>query len=476
MSSSQRLWIIGAWVVLAVAALGGIALTPYSTAFAMGPAILLGLAGIGLGVIALIQGWRPAMGVLLGIALLVFASNIRGEVEGSPNAGQAFDAASAAKLGLFALALVCGLGMLPRTLPRLLSRPGIFLSLFVAWATITAPLSLAPIYSLGMVFGMVAWLVFGAAVGERFEMTEIALVLMLALSAFLTGSLFMYFFVPELGQFFTLGAYRLKGLASTPNEAAQMAAIFLICGVAYVMGGGAPRIARPWMRPWLLVSAVMALAVLAMAQTRGAVLGLVCAVVAMAFQRLRLAWLGLFIALLLIPTIGAWVLASPDPQNFLSNEAAKLSRSGGTSELTSFAGRTAIWGFALDQIGNRPITGYGYGAGARVLVEKYATRWGETTGSAHNAFIQTTLDLGLVGGGLLVAVFAWSFVSLFRSPHPFRDGMFILVLVTCLLESAVSKAANAIVLIWMCSLFVRDEAPAAATGPEPEEERSPSVA
>src|SRR3546814_19990234 len=67
----------------------------------------------------------------------------------------------------------------------------------------------------------------------------------------------------------------------------------------------------------------------------------------------------------------------------------------------------------------------GYGAGADVINNNFSTPHREFTisGSAHNAFLQTTLDLGLTGLLLFFAIFIWSIREFFRNPSPFRDGM-----------------------------------------------------
>jgi O-antigen ligase len=78
---------------------------------------------------------------------------------------------------------------------------------------------------------------------------------------------------------------------------------------------------------------------------------------------------------------------------------------GRTSDLT---GRTAMWDVAFDWFGRRPIVGQGYlGAWsdpaftAQMLAER-----GEVLGSTHNTFIEVLLGAGLIGAGLILALFA----------------------------------------------------------------------
>src|SRR3546814_790489 len=111
----------------------------------------------------------------------------------------------------------------------------------------------------------------------------------------------------------------------------------------------------------------------------------------------------------------------------------------------------------------------GYGAGADVINNNFSTPHREFTisGSAHNAFLQTTLDLGLTGLLLFFAIFIWSIREFFRNPSPFRDGMFLIVLISCMFESAVSKVANELTILWLISLFEGNSSSSPSAGFEP---------
>lgn len=71
----------------------------------------------------------------------------------------------------------------------------------------------------------------------------------------------------------------------------------------------------------------------------------------------------------------------------------------------TFTGRTGIWEIVLNLAAERPVAGYGWGGVWRGEVGDYvraAFGW-DTANSAHNAFLDALLQVGLVGVGLLIA-------------------------------------------------------------------------
>lgn len=456
MTSVQRTWMIVALLLFAAVTLLGVSMTDRSPLFALSPAGLVLLAGGAVFAYAIITNQRWALGWLFVVAILVFSTNLRGEggeIEEGAIKRTGFDAVSFVKLGLFAAGLLAGAGALRAIQWRSAAMPGLALMLYLAWAILTAPLSASPVYALGATVGLVGWILFAMALNDRFDGMQVTLLAIIACGLFCIASLVAYFAFPSFGQFYSFGVMRLVGLASTPNEAAQMASLCLIGILAFHLAGYRDRIG-PLVRGWMMLSSVAALGVIFLAQTRGALAGTVIAAMALILQRYRAARASV-LAVAIVAALGAIAFtASPEPAKFVAERASGVSRSGSADEIWNLAGRAPLWSVVIDQIGNQPVKGYGYGAGAKVIAENYATRWGEVTGSAHNAFLQTTLDLGLVGGALFVAIFVWSFREFLRNPSPFRDGVFIVVLITCLLESAVAKPAGPLMLLWLASLFV----------------------
>lgn len=75
---------------------------------------------------------------------------------------------------------------------------------------------------------------------------------------------------------------------------------------------------------------------------------------------------------------------------------------------TSFTGRTDIWTFALEHLAQRPLTGHGFMAfwaleNTRLEVDSNES-WAGSASNAHNGFLDTALNIGLIGLALTVIV------------------------------------------------------------------------
>lgn len=78
---------------------------------------------------------------------------------------------------------------------------------------------------------------------------------------------------------------------------------------------------------------------------------------------------------------------------------------------TSLTGRTDLWDYVIDAIGERPLTGWGYAAfwgpdsvGATYILNQI--RW--SAPNAHNGYLELMLGLGLVGLAGFLAMAAWT--------------------------------------------------------------------
>lgn len=106
------------------------------------------------------------------------------------------------------------------------------------------------------------------------------------------------------------------------------------------------------------------------------------------------------LAMVLIGGAAAWLLSNPETVLGILGKDATLT------------GRTVLWSAVLDEIRERPWTGYGYSAFWLGWEGKSATVWlatGEEFYDAHNGILDLWLTLGLVG----VAVFLLNFVRAF---------------------------------------------------------------
>jgi O-antigen ligase len=144
-------------------------------------------------------------------------------------------------------------------------------------------------------------------------------------------------------------------------------------------------------------------AVLIVTHSRGPLLACVAAVAIVATRRAVGVRTGSLIAaaLLMIGVVTVngggtvtTVLASVQASH---NPAARLLFRGQTAEeFESFTDRDQVWSLAEQLIANRPVAGYGYQGSRSYLLA--VVPW---AAYAHNALLQTLLDLGIIGELLL---------------------------------------------------------------------------
>jgi len=114
----------------------------------------------------------------------------------------------------------------------------------------------------------------------------------------------------------------------------------------------------------------------------------------------------------------------------------------------TFTGRNDIWQFALDSISDRPWLGHGFGAfwetPFTVFQPSYDGSTATTASHAHNAFLDLTLTIGLVGAGIaIVWTLVLPFIDLQRCRRVGADPaltrlflrMWLFAVYTCSFES-----------------------------------------
>jgi hypothetical protein len=121
---------------------------------------------------------------------------------------------------------------------------------------------------------------------------------------------------------------------------------------------------------------------------------------------------------------------------FWGQLVAYLSRGQGSSAFTTFNSRIPLWQVAIDEVfgAGRWVHGFGYGASRVILFPRF-----EWAGTAHNAWIEAMMGLGLVGVGLLVGSVL---LALWRLGGPRNDDVYSrlsLVLLTFLLVISVAS-------------------------------------
>jgi O-antigen ligase len=108
---------------------------------------------------------------------------------------------------------------------------------------------------------------------------------------------------------------------------------------------------------------------------------------------------------------------------------------------SSLTGRTVTWDFANYEIARRPLQGWGYqsfwlaGPGAPSIID--APGWVKTMPDAHNDYVDTKLELGYNGLGLLLIFIITTLHGVGHPAIPFGHGscchsLYMLLLITFL--------------------------------------------
>jgi O-antigen ligase len=134
--------------------------------------------------------------------------------------------------------------------------------------------------------------------------------------------------------------------------------------------------------------------------------------------------------------------------------AEKISRTGRAEDALTLTGRVYIWEYIANKSADAPIKGHGYATTRDFMPREWSTQYGWTTTSAHNTILQSLVTLGLLGTIPLVAILAIQFLQFVREPSPFRDAMFMVVVVNGLTESGVISGVPLVIsLVWAISIF-----------------------
>ena len=199
-----------------------------------------------------------------------------------------------------------------------------------------------------------------------------------------------------------LGIHRFSWFAVHPIDAATFVAIGILFVAGELLFASAPLRLRLFRVPlWMYLAPLSA--VLIVTHSRGPLLACVAAIAIVATRRAVGLLAGSLIAaaMLMIGVVTlngggtvTTVLASVQASH---NPAARLLFRGQTAEeFESFTDRDQVWSLAEQLIANRPVAGYGYQGSRSYLLA--VVPW---AAYAHNALLQTLLDLGIIGALLL---------------------------------------------------------------------------
>lgn len=205
------------------------------------------------------------------------------------------------------------------------------------------------------------------------------------------------------------GSFRLRGITGSANSLGPMMAMGFLIGLGMVS-----RATIKWRQAMHAFFSALLFATLVLTNSRSSIIGGVLAVVVVT---VLLNGQGIWVILmaLLAGSLGLVMMLEPQLVQALVQAAAKLiSRSGQTSEITSFTGRSDIWAASWKLIQAKPLFGYGMGSIRAELPKAYADVWGNTYTTAHNFILESLISVGITGTALLLGVLVSMTVGLIK--------------------------------------------------------------
>ena len=211
-------------------------------------------------------------------------------------------------------------------------------------------------------------------------------------------------------------------------------------------------------RSTLVMVLALTLVTLAFTQSRTAILACAAVMAVLSLRWAKPVWLLMAgCALVTVVCLGLLIFGGDLAGIEVEDVASRLARTGEAHEIYSLTGRTEVWAYALEKIGESPWIGFGYGSPRALMsTARLATYTSFETIHSHNIFLDVTLSGGVVGGLLLAGMFLsllWGFV---RSPAAVPDMILLLVLVGGITEPVVfSPMPRLYTVIWLIALFWR---------------------
>jgi len=350
-----------------------------------------------------------------------------------------------------AICLAAGLyGMaclFPRTAREFFIWPGILATATVAINFLTLPMSVDVTYSLAALASLTGVLLFIPAAIRTLGARTFLLTALFGLVLFIVASWVAYLFVPQVGVFAeqvteTTVIERMGGLAH-PNELGLLAALAALLALGLYTKQQVSGV-------FTLLVVLLAIVTLVTCYSRTAmVAGCIGAVVVLRNHMLSRGNIVVFlfgfavITLLILAALGTGKL---DWQ--IEDLAAKLTKSGSTSELMTGTGRTEIWPAAIEFIQQRPLTGYGY-CTARFVMEDHSYH-------GHNMVLNAMLYSGIFNGFIVVGTILVLLAGVIFMPCSEIDGCVMCLVVAGLVDGVLPAPSPAgATFLWFSCLFWR---------------------
>lgn len=395
---------------------------------------------------------RHTLPVAIGFALLagmVFINSA--DFQGAESQAESFKFKYQIYFRLLTCA-ACGLygaKFFPLVWQRLTAFPGVLVLIYGAVVLGTLPFSIDAKYSFVATGCLWCLLLFLPAVTTQLSNTSFLLALMIGTTAYVSVCWVLYFLFPEIGvwrEFITIDYYlqRMGGLGH-PNALGFYAtsALLLTCLLQ---------------RRNVFHLAMLAAMFFFWAGTMYFCLSRTSILLAM-IGAIGIYWDILFPQLFQRSTIlrlsalaiaGCGFLlslsASGEFEYRIEQAMLSTSKSGDAEELTSFTGRSDIWAYGWQQITERPVTGYGYGA-QRFVMEEHSYH-------CHNILLNALMGNGVFAGLSIAGMLLWLVYQLAVTKEPFLRGFVPLFLLGGIIESMIYSPAPDLNMVLFFSLVL----------------------
>lgn len=418
---------------------------------------IVGLAGLTFGYL-LFQGLGVrSLDAMLFLAVLVTDIGVLRQF----NLGIVANPQVAIKL---AVAAGCGVIGLVWWRPGRLTREHMMIVAYLAVCAVSVLYSPTRAFSAGACFIAIGHVVLGISLSQRYEGFEdvyrslfvvwcaLATKIVFSWALLALGTEYVFAATNPFVDSRFFGLPRFGGMAG-PNTTALNAALACVIGGVLLIQG-APNLRRS------LIVALTALSALTLllTQSRTAILAVFLAFAVVSFYR----WRRLFVALCFLSILFAIKFLDWSTVDVLQF----ASRTGNVEEAATMAGRTAIWAAVIERLGDSPFIGFGYGSGRQIVGALAIAGATRPFHSAHNFVLESMINTGLAGTGLLIVLFAVSFrgLSLRKWPASPEDlgetvrrltlATLVALFVNGLSESGVSGvlAIPNILCFWLFSL------------------------
>jgi O-antigen ligase len=250
---------------------------------------------------------------------------------------------------------------------------------------------------------------------------------------------------------------RFAWFAVHPIAAGTLAAMatLALLSPSFFPRAGAHRVFR--LPRWLLLAPLPA--ILIMTRARGPFLAFVCAASVLIVMRLSTA-VRLMLAVLAMSAVFLYLLSGADLREWAGaitridwDIVQIFVRGQSADRLLSLNGRLELWRDLGPAIALQPLLGHGFQASRAIVLE--TAPW---AAYAHNALLQSLLDLGALGTLSLIAIIGYGFAAAFRSGvNPWLRGLVLSLLVFLTLnslgtESFAGSPGFETLLLFMCVL------------------------